>query len=293
MTGKRSRHHHIVPKALQKSFCFEGKTLWYCERGADGKFSKPAVRNIGSAFVIFDYNTVLVGGKPSDIVESQFYGKIDNYLGQLLPSLVAGFKERRVPTFSGKSLTSLQRVIFEMVKRTPDFTKKNDDIKTGREIVEAELSALDEGDHREGDRVRVVADLNNDVVLRQLGRHARVSATISQMPLVNDALKEFSVRWATIEGKESFILSSLMAYRIGNGGNNGLSNPDMEIWMPISPKVSLVLVRDPLNKIPLRVPEVRDHVRAVNEFAVANSNFIASHSDTLLKSLISRSPASP
>ena len=256
-------------------------------------FSKPEARNIDSTFKIFDYNTVISDGKPSDIVESQFYGSIDNYLGRLLPSIIARFAKREAPTFSDQSLTALQRVVFEMVKRTPDFTKKFDDLKTGREIVESELSALDEGDHSGADRVKLIADLNNNSLLRQLGRHARVSATISRMPLVNDALKEFSARWANIEGKQSFVLASLMAYRIGNGGGNGLSNSDMEIWMPISPKISLVLLRDPLNKVPLRVPEFRDHVRAVNDFAVANSYAIASHSDILLKSLVSHSPTFP
>jgi len=99
-------------------------------------------------------------------------------------------------------------------------------------------------------------------------------------------MADFVPRWAVIEGKNSFILSSLIAYRIGNGGHNGLANPNMEIWMPIAPKYAIVMLQDPEGKITHRVSEPRVHVRKVNEFAVRNSSYVASHSHKLLRSLV-------
>jgi len=64
--------------------------------------------------------------------------------------------------------------------------------------------------------------------------------------------------------------------------------PKMEMWMPISPKVAIVLVRDKEQKIPLRVVDCPDHIRKVNEYAMRKSIYIASHSEKLLKSLINQ-----
>ena len=101
-------------------------------------------------------------------------------------------------------------------------------------------------------------------------------------------LREFQVRWATSEGRHSFVLSSLIAYRIGNGGPNGVSNPNMEIWIPVSPKIAMVLVRDEEGRIPSRNSLDRDKVREVNEYAMRKSRQLASHSEALLVSLVGR-----
>jgi hypothetical protein len=282
----RSKKHHFVPIILQKQFSSEinGSIIWYSERGVDGEFKAPVSKEMKKAFVIDNYYTVLQKEESSDIVEKKFYGGIDNYLGEVLPKILLGFKNGSIPTFAGEPLENVRDVNMEMAKRTPEFTKKYDDIEIGREIVESTLLKLPHNEIGE-DRRQLIADLNNPNRLREIGRNTRVRATIRRSELVDGALKDFSVRWAVINEKHSFILSSLMVYRIGNGGPNGLSNPNMEMWMPVSPKIALVLVRDPQNKIPLVVREGGSHIRQINEYAATNSQQIASHSQKLIESL--------
>jgi len=282
--AQRSKKHHFVPKVLQQRFIAEPKRIWYSELENDNRFSPPQLRNIQKTFRIRDYYTVLVGGDQSDIVETDFYGRIDDYLGKMLPNVLDALDRGVVPTFSGHSLDSVRKVVMEMAKRTPEFVKKHDDIAMGREIVETSLATLSDTT-RSNEQSKLHCALENPSQLRMYGRNVRVQATINRSERIEEALGEFSVRWAVSETHHSFILSSLMAYRIGNGGSNGLSNPNMEIWMPIAPKASLVLIRDPENKIPLIVKERPHHIRQVNEFAMKNSRQIASHSKELMESL--------
>ncbi|GAB5459142.1 MAG: hypothetical protein Hens3KO_21720 [Henriciella sp.] len=287
--GNRAVNHHIVPEVLQRQFAVEGdvKRIWRAKRDGSGAYLRPEKKPTEKAFVIRDYNTILENDKRSDLIEREFYGSIDDFLGRLLPKVIAAFKAGEIPSFDQETLNSIRTVAMHMAKRTPDFLKDNNDTERGRELVEANLDSLSKNAPSEQRRT-LEDNLADDVKLRDQGRHIRVLATLKNSRQVNEALLEFVPRWAISETRHSYILSSRMVYRIGNGGPNGLSNPKMEMWMPITPKISLVLLRDPHNEIPHFVREGPEHIRKVNEFAVKSSFEIASHSEALLKSLTRR-----
>ena len=203
----------------------------------------------------------------------------------MLPSIFSAFEEGATPTFEGEALISLRKVVLELIKRTPHFSKQYDDVSIGREIVTKEIAHYELHDPENPMLKRARADLQNQEVLLKLGRTVRVKSITQEMRNANSILEEFDARWAITDEKCSFVLSELIAYRIGNGEPNGLKFPNAEIWMPISPKIALVLVRDPHRRIPLRSIENPKHVREINEYAIANSNRIASHSERLLLSL--------
>lgn len=281
---KRSKIHHYVPKVLQRQFCCGKEQIWYSSRQGD-KLSSPELRNISSTFQKRNYYTVLEGGEPSDIVERKFFGEIDDYLGRILPMLVENLKQKIVPTFEEKARTSLDQVVFQLIKRTPDFLSQYQDEEKGREVLQAELDFELNANASAARINQIRRDLENKNLLVCYGRHVRVRAQISPSQKVEEVLKEFQIRWARSTGKQSFVLSSQIAYRVGNGGSNGLSNPNMEIWMPISPKFALVMLRDPTGKVPDIANVTRDHMREINEYAAQNSDAIASHSEKLLASL--------
>lgn len=283
----RAKNHHIVPKVLQKQFAIEKdcQKIWRAKRDAGGFYTAPETKKISKAFVKRDYNTILVSGQRSDRVEREFYGKLDDFLGQIIPEFVKIFEQGHVPNFSQRSLASIRSCVTQMARRTPDFIEDHDDVETGRQLIASVLKALPE-DASPDERKKLESDLANVELLRDKGRHIRVTATLKESPRVKSLLTEFSPRWAICEGKHSFILSSLMVYRIGNGGPNGLVNPKMEMWMPVSPKVSLVLLRDPNNRIPIRNILSPAKIREINDFAVKHSYEVGSHSERLLNSLL-------
>lgn len=286
MSGKRIKKHHFVPKVLQKAFCSDGDHIWFSSRDHESRFGAVEDRNIESTFRVKDLYTILDGNeKLSDVIERMFYGRIDDYLGRILPEVLDCLGRGEVPVFSRESLDGLRRVVYEMIKRTPEFTGRFDDLEIGTNFIQGIRDHLREYPDLE-QQAFCEEVLLDETKLRHFGRSIKVRGLVQKSDLVYDAIAKFEPRWAVINGKHSFILSSLIAYRVGNGGPNGLANPKMEIWMPIAPKYALVMLRDPEGRIPLRVEESRDHVRQINEYAVKNSSHVASHSHKLLISLI-------
>jgi len=283
----RAKNHHIVPKVLQKQFAIQddSKRIWRTKRNEKEIYLSPERKRIEKVFVIRDYNTVIENGKRSDLIEREFYAKIDDFLGRLLPDVLETLNRGEVPNFSAETLNSIRDITMQMIKRTPDFLNDNDDIIRAKKVVQATLQSLPDGIASK-ERRQLEINLRNNEWLRDEGRDIRVRATLEDSQRVKDALSEYVPRWAISETKHSYILSSKMVYRIGNGGPNGLVNPNMEMWMPISPKIALVLLRDPQERVPNVVAFTSEHIRRVNEYAARNSFEIASHSETLLKSLI-------
>lgn len=284
--GSRAKNHHIVPKVLQKQFALENDTkrIWRAQKNSDKTFSRPELKRLEKVLYRRDYNTVLDNDERSDRVECGFYGNIDDYLGRILPEVIGLIRENRIPQFSGGALQSLRKVVMNMAKRTPDFLGEFDDIELGRQFIEKLLNSLPQNT-AERERGSLYSELSDQNRLLELGRNIRVNGTILPSTRAEKVLAEYTPRWSISRTHHSYILSSRMVYFIGNGGRNGLANPSCELWMPIEPKISLVLVRDPQNKIPAVSFDTPDHIRKINEFAARQSFEIASHSEKLLNSI--------
>lgn len=284
--NQRIKRHHIVPKVLQRRFAIDDDStrVWRSKRVQNATFPSPHKKRIDQAFMTLDYNTFTVDGKRHDDIERIYYGGIDDFLGRFIPKVLDYIDNNQTPSLDASTLFDVRRVVLEMVKRSPEFTIYSDE-ERGRKYVKRAISELP-CTEKDDERQRLTAEQQDRDKLNEYGRNIRVIETIEDRQIVNDALSEFSVRWAVSKTEYSFILSSLMVYRIGNGGHNGFNNPMMEMWFPISPKVCMVLVRDPYNKIPAIVLETPQNIRRLNEFAIANSNEIASHCETLLRSLL-------
>ncbi len=232
-----------------------------------------------------DYYTVSQGGAKSDIVERSVYGPIDDFLGRLLPQVAANVQAGVISNFDPEALASLQDVVLRMAKRTPDFMQGIDDAEIGREFIGRIL----EDPLREltvNERAHYESALQDEKHLKFVGRDVQVRATLNTSDRVAQAMSEYVPRWGIIRSNHSLILSSRMVYRIGNGSSNGLMNKRMEMWMPITPKICLVMLRDPRNEVP-HINELKPtKVREANLYAAKNSHEIASHSRKLLLSLI-------
>jgi hypothetical protein len=282
---KRSKQHHFVPKVLQKQFLAEDNRIWFSERNQEGSFSAPEQRNINKTFRIRNYYTTLENDFPSDSVEKSYYGQIDNFLGEALPQILDLVENRIPPQISPDTLTDIREIVLAMTKRTPDSSVDlGSDLSIGRDLVEQQLKAVRKlgVPELESPYQKILED---PVQLQNRGRDIRVRSAIQPSPLCDESLRDFSIRWVVSGTHHSFILSSRMTFWIGNGGPNGFVNPHLEIWFPLSPKVSLVLLRDPSNQFPSITVNSSSHIRELNEYAARNSNQIASHSKRLLESI--------
>lgn len=284
--NERSKKHHFVPRVLQRQFAFAVERIWYATRN-QGSYGAPQLRNVDSTFRMKDLYTVLVDGQYSDVVEREFYGGIDNYLGEIVPEVLEAFRRGLIPQFRGDALDEIRQCALAMIRRTPDFSPAiyGTDEERGRDFLEKLISAHAARGTDAKITERLELELHDPARQRARGRDIRVRATVSPLSTAGEMIKEFSVRWAISERRSAFILPSIMSFRIGNGGPTSLINPKVEIWMPLSPDLAMVLVRDQLGKVPVAslIPSAK--VRQVNEHAMKLSTSIGSHSKLLIESL--------
>lgn len=285
----RSKQHHYLPKSFQKSFTVDGMgtQIFFSERGEEGLYGDPVIRNIKTTFKKKDLYTISVEGKKSDLLEREYYGPIDENLSKIIPYLNEELSNNRIPVINADTFNKLKILVIEMLKRTPEFGNRESYSDVGRNTV---LDAINDLSKSASDEI--IRDLNNmlkDSNLTDLiGKDIIAKAKTLPMTLVDGVLKNYTIRWVRTEGKSSFILSSLCCYRIGNGGSNGLSSMSAEVWMPISPKNCLVLIQDPYKRVPLLTTVNSGKVNQVNEHAATYSKQIASHSKALLEAVIKR-----
>lgn len=283
--SKRARKHHIVPQTMQKHFCDDNGQIWFSEKDSHGSFQKPDQRTPKGAFWQRDYYTVIINGQRSDEIEREFYGSLDNLMGDIIPKFLERLERREAPAMEPALEESMKLAVFHMLLRSPDFVD-HDDLALGHDYLDSLIAEYARFPDLKADLDRVRSEKEDDSIVRSYGRSIRVQGTIGDHTRSKRELMKRKFKWVIAPSRHSFILANQIGYRIGNGGPNGLQNPNSEIWMPISPKFSLVLVRDDHSNIPNLAETDRDHIRSVNEYAARNSKAIASHSEKLIRSLV-------
>ena len=281
---KRSRRHHIVPEAMQKAFLGADDKLWYTERNPDGHFVEPEDRTPKGAFWKPHHNTIIVDGAPSDIIEREYYGALDDFIGRVFPALISILEKGKAPRMDQKLEDKIKKAVYQLLLRSPDFVDFDDE-EIGKEFLESLNNAYQLVDETEERLEAVRADLRTPSKVRAFGRNIRTRSMFQMPERSLEEIFKYSIRWSIAPQRCSYILSGRIVMRTANGGLNGVGNPDTELWMPISPKFCLVLVRDRDNNIPIRVLDSRDRLREFNEYACANSWAFASHSRKLVRSL--------
>ncbi len=274
----RSKRHHFVPQALQRQFADERGKLWYAERGENGLFRPAEYRSPTGSFWKRNYYTLLGADGPTDVVEREHYGKIDDYIGRLVPHISRVIDDGMIPLFTGDALTSLRIVVLHMMRRTPDFFRGFNDFALGLKFIEKyekHLQAADNSYLLKEFRQEMLSEQR----VREQGRDVRVRATISPMPAIEGAMEEFFPKFVLSRTRHSFVLSSAMIYRRGSAGD-----PNLEIWMPIAPKVAILFRREKLRDPVIVEIASASQIREVNECAT-KCEALASHSHELIASL--------
>lgn len=279
MSNKRSKRHHFVPIVLQKQFASQNGKIWYCERINSKGFSRPEERNHISAFKERNYNTTIENGVPSDRLEREFWGVVDNHLGDLLPQIEKILKLGNSPNFRGDSFESLINLFAATMTRSPDIIPDANPMKIGEEIYDGVMAAAP-------DIPKEISEtISNPTRMMQNGRHVFAYARTVEPKKVLSALRNYSARLVMAEKGSAFILGSRLVYRIGNGNDTHLDRETTELWFPVSPSTSIVLVNLPKVGESIVVWPKRK-VRQFNEFFCEQSSFVGSHSVKLLSSLI-------
>lgn len=281
MSQRRSKRHHYIAQSFQSRFCEQPDSIWYAERNQFGEFSLDQRSPFG-CFWVKNLNTILVEDTPSDVLEKQFWGAVDQDLSHFLNRVDASFSSGNAPKIQGKALEDFKILFAVVARRSPDSSDLPEAVEVGCEYYEKLKTAFVETGHT------MLAKHHDPIWHRQNGRAILAKAKASYPRLVVDALRDYSVRWAIPEGSSAFVLGSKFVYRAhGKGGSGHLEDPLTELYWPVSPKLALVLLRLPNKDFPMVTRLSQQRVRLWNEAICRDSIAVASHSKRLISSLFS------
>lgn len=284
---QRSKDHHYIPQAVQKAFAVEGtqQNIWFSKRDSrSGLFRKPQLRNVESTFFERNLYTITVDDKRSDIIERKYYGAIDDFLGKLLPEVLSALNRGYVPTLGDETERHLRLVVMEMLKRTPHAFEGVD---MDEQIERMFLSMNSDNIPQE-----LIAELKKEFsdprqresFIKEIAAKGRTGPN----PKIAGELDNFTIKWAATDGKHAFILSSRYCYMVGSGDVPALSRERVEVWMPISPRYCLVMLRKSVRGVADVTMIDSDKVRNFNLHAARTSTSIGSHSRKLVESIASK-----
>ena len=271
LPSKRSKNHHYLAEGFQKRFIEGFDALYYSKRDAAGRFGCIEVRNPNE------------NGNPTDIVEREFYSRVDDLLCKLIDEIRPLVRKRENFDISEQSDFTLRIIFIEMMRRVPEFQKNfPSNYLSQLDITGAEF--LERFPERESEiRKAIEKRYNNPQELQNVGLETR---TIYPKQILK-GMNGMSFNFAILPRNTMFILSSNMIQRLSNKGNGSLDHPKTELWFPIDPHVAIVAARvDP--SFPQFVEMDQKFAKEYNNLAVGRSDEIASPSRRLLSALIRR-----
>ena len=278
----RSKRHHYIAESFQNRFCEIPRQLWYAERNDLGTYTLEQ-RSPYGCFWARNMNTILVDGAPSGLLEKEFWGAVDQDVGDLLEWIDASFAAGVAPRIEGQALQDFKKLFAVVARRSPDATDLPDAAEVGSEyhgMLQSYFEDIGE---------KLLPKHSDPNWLKQNGRAILAKAKASFPGLVVEALHDYSVRWAVPGGKASFVLGSKAVYRAhGAGGTGHLADPLTELYWPVGPKLALVLLRLPHDNFPMVTELTQIRVRRWNEAICKESIAVGSHSRKLLASLLGR-----
>lgn len=78
VTGRTSRRHHFIPEFFTKGFIHPSKTIWIYDKTTD----RISSRSPKSIFYQFNRNTITLLGQEIDIIETEIFKYLDNFLAK-------------------------------------------------------------------------------------------------------------------------------------------------------------------------------------------------------------------
>lgn len=284
----RSKRHHYVPQALQRSFV-KKKTnrLWYAHRGAIAEdFLVIEERNTISTFQERDFYTVIDSeDRLSDEVERNFFADLDNKIAVVVKDLIEILNSGKTPIVDEPARSFLKIAFYSLFIRTKDIASARSDSDVGNQLIEDIRGDLVAADFNKTDIEDFMMNMPDP---KKLGRSIRARAQSTRPPIeVMDAVRDYQFYFVKTCNRCSFVLGSKIVYRISNGTNDKLGSPNVELWMIISPKYAMVMAHETFGRMPVFVLNKKG-VSDVNETIRDTCLSIASRSLDLLGKLLPR-----
>jgi hypothetical protein len=271
------KRHHIVPQFLQHTFVdAEGFLHWarFSESAPHFGKSKP-----GDVFIENHiYSTINAGVK--DAATERWLQQIESKAAPIIKRLLPAVRNRTRPTLSTKDGRNLLRLFMIQWFRSPQSQREA--------MSDAEASVrIDQHLTEIAEQIPLLSAAAERFKLSDranLIKNTRVTALASDREHIVDILEERGIAFLrNTHPAARFILGSRPLVKLTPQGRHSITNPAVEMWLPIAPDIALGLGQ---GNRQLGLFDVSEReVWHVNLAIARQSSVIASGSDAMTQAL--------
>lgn len=274
------KRHHFVPEHLQAGFVDGNDGLWTFDS-----------RNRGKGVWCGTLNNLLVEGhlysyvRPDgskDVSLEQWFSQLEGAAAPVIEKVVASARKAKLPSLTATEKETWDNFLYQQWRRVPDLYMSLLPPEAHKAEVERLIDELATLGRRLTNSER--SELLAPISLKNMRQNVRVSSLTTSSEQVLSTLGSRGLAVAKVANpKKSFVLGSRPVVKCTLPGITDLSDPQVELWLPISHDVMAGIGR--LDEREILAPLNDRQVRLQNEAAAAQSTQIVGRSRELVQSL--------
>lgn len=276
------KRHHFIPQMLQRRFA-DGTGRLY---SFDQRRPEDGVRPEFPINLFVEKHLYSIKEKSGDKnpgLEERL-SRLEGPANGVITRIEEAADKGRGPKLSEDERSIWDLFFYVQWKRTPDNFERTNSLSDFDETLRKSVEDFEQRYRPLTDAER--EELKDPAVLSRLKHNAKVGAVGAGSDEVLQALHDKGLAILRIEAlNKSFILGSNPIAKLTSRGHTHISDPTVEIWFPISPKlaVSPAYLRGEERLIPMK--DAKD-VRYINMAIAKQSTVIAGNNEDLISSLI-------
>lgn len=276
--------HHFVARSYQERFCTPDGGIFIYDKlrpELGVRLSTPTTEFAETHL----YSVIADNGVKNPSHETNFFSKLDNDFGLLTDKIIAKVRNGKNPGFTPAEKAFWDKFIFYQWRRLPQVMNKTSAIKNLEKDLPGYIKnyELKYGPISDEEKARI----SESVSIKRLAQNA-VMEVITGNPS-EEILRILGSKGVAIahirKTSKSFVLGSLPFIRMGPPNNSHLSDPLVELWLPLSHDIAVSPAYSQGTET--IIPLSDEQIRRVNAAIFQQSDKIGARSDALLRSLIS------
>ncbi|WP_084540099.1 DUF4238 domain-containing protein [Azorhizobium doebereinerae] len=276
----RPKQHHFVPRMLAEAFTDGEGWLHWCDTSIASSVLHRARPE--KLFTQGDlYTTRSHEGVIDNSVEVRFLGGVEHAAKPILQEIISSARKGRLPDLGRWERRDWMIFFLTQWRRTPEAQKSVIPDAEGfsilREILQGARQQVPHLEER-------VDELSSNGEMKRLLHNARTDTLARGSDQILSTLERRGIRIFTVSlPRKSLIIGSRPVVRFNAGERRHLSDPLVELWLPVAPDIAIGLGQGAAVDL---VPATDERqVRKLNRALAGQSRFIAANSAALVRSI--------
>ncbi|WP_341911466.1 DUF4238 domain-containing protein [Ferrovibrio terrae] len=274
--------HHFFAQSLQDRFAnSDGALFAYDKRFPQKGIWETTSKNIFAETHLY---SITKDGEKDPSLERDVFSPLDRKANDLVEKIVTAARVNKRPILSPNEKKLWNEFLYYQWKRVPDRLRTSAALTDLKNYIPGLISEYEKKNIHVSDEKK--KRFEDPKYLKELANSARaIAAATKPSEEIESILERKGIVIALIKkGTKSFIIGSQPVVRFSNSGNMHLSDPGVELWLPVSRDVAISPAYRKGEEVLIEVTDAQ--VRHINLTIFKQSTTIAARSAYLISSIV-------